>query len=330
MVPLIEKEIRLYPLLYARAVLRHMGPEFWIVAIYPLYVSWVWASGAMLPNLGWLEDNPAGPGTYLAHVWGWLVRSRGFVAAIVVVGPLLGGATVLFDDYFDLELDRVNPRKNRLPFLKLPASPRLILASAVALFALSLLLAATVGAAFLAVVALICAVSVLYSMPPVRLKGRGGLDLLANVMGFGVLCSIAGWAMVRPVWEYPWAWLLPMALGTAALYIPTTVADAEFDGGNGVRTIAIRLGPGRAMRLGIAFLVAANAAILGLGAAGYLYSPRAVMWLWPLSALEVVPMLAVRDRHDLSSILRAIFISSSLMAIGTFMLMLDHVGLWTP
>ena len=327
---LLEREIRFNPLALARAVLRHMGPEFWIVAVYPFYISWVWASGEIYPSYHWLAANPAGPGTYLAHVTGWLANSWRFVLGAVVVGPLLGGATVLYDDYFDLEVDRANPRKSALPFHKRPTRPGVILGSALALFAVSMAMAALVGLAFLAASAAIAGLSFVYTTPPVRTKARAGLDVATNMLGFGVLCSLAGWVIERPVGGYPWLWLLPMVLGTGALYIPTTVADAPADGRMGVGTVAVRLGDRRAVYLAIALLALANAAIIGLGLSGYLYSPGAIAVLWPLSVLEVVPLAYLVWRRSVGSILWAVFVTSSLMAMGTLMLLLDHVGLWHP
>jgi chlorophyll synthase len=306
-----------------------MGPEFWIVAVFPFYISWVWASGEIFPNYSWLEANPTQAGGYLAHVMEWTSRSWDFILGAVVIGPLLGGGTVLYDDFFDRDADRDNPRKSSLPFYKRPAKPSTILLSAMGIFVASLALAALISKVFLAISVLIIVLSLLYSTPPVRLKGRPGLDLATNMVGFGVLCSLAGFSLAAPLGEYPWLWLVPMVLGSGALYVPTTVADIYSDGKNGVTTTAVRLGIPRAMKVAILLLVLANVAILSLGLVDYLYSPGVSYRLWPMSILELLPFWYLLESQDIELVIKVLFITSSLMAIGTFLLALNHVGLWT-
>ena len=62
------REVRLFPVDYIKAVFRHMGPEFWVVAVFPFYISWVWATGEIFPSYNWLEMNPTQAGSYLSHV----------------------------------------------------------------------------------------------------------------------------------------------------------------------------------------------------------------------------------------------------------------------
>ncbi len=325
---ILVDELQVRPLDLIKAVLRHMGPEFWIVSIYPFYISWVWASGEIFPGYDWLAINPTHAGLYLSTVGEWLARTWEFWAGIIVIGPLLGGGTVMYDDYYDRDVDPSNPRKRSMPFLKTATRPLTVLSSAVALFAAGLVLAALISWVFLAVAVVTLVLSLLYSTPPVRLKGRAGLDLLTNMVGFGVLCSLAGFSLERPLTEYPWLWLVPMVLGTGALYVPTTVVDIISDGRNGIQTIAVRLGIPRSIVLTMALLLLANAAILALGLGGYLYEPWVVYRVWPISVLELVPLVYLHRRPDLGKVLWVIFAMSTLMAIGTLLLALNHVGIW--
>jgi 4-hydroxybenzoate polyprenyltransferase len=309
------REVRLFPVEYVKAVLRHMGPEF------PFYISWVWATGEIFPSYRWLEMNPTQAGSYLDHTVKWAARSWEFILGAIVIGPLLGGGTVLYDDYFDRIIDRDNPRKNTLPFQKSPARPGTIIAAGIALFAISLTLASMISWVFLAI-------AILYSTPPIRLKGRGGLDLVTNMIGFGILCSLAGYSLGASLSTYPWLWLIPMVLGTGALYVPTTVADIYSDGMNGVKTIAVKLGIPKAMKVAILLLILANIGILSLGLFDYLYSPGTVYRLWPLSILELIPLLYLLESQEIGDVIKVLFATSSLMAVGTFLLALNHVGIW--
>ena len=73
----------------------------------------------------------------------------------------------------------------------------------------------------------------------------------------------------------------------------------------------------------------ANAAILGMGLAGYhLYGPEVVYRVWPISVLEFVPLLYLLRHETIDTILWVIFATGSLMAVGTFLLALNYVGIW--
>lgn len=325
---LSTKEIRLYPHSYLKAILRHMGPEFWIVATFPYYISWVWGSGEIFPGLAWLEDNPTQAGSYLATFAAYMGQTWRFWLGAIVIGPVLGGATVLYDDYFDRELDRLNPRKNSYPFHKAPFRSDVILNSSLFLFALSLFLAVVISTAFFVIIAPLALMSILYSAPPVRLKARGGWDLATNMLGFGVLCSLGGFILSAPISDYPWAWLSVMILGTGTLYILTTIVDMEADSLGRVPTIAVKLGMVKALDLAIVLLMGANAIILSMSLAGYLFSPGVALWVWPISVAEFIPLLHLRQTRDKDKSLWTIFAVGSLMAIGTFLLALNHVGIW--
>jgi len=325
---ILVEEIRLYPLRYFKAVLRHMGPEFWIVATFPYYISWIWASGEIFPGLDWLENTPTVASTYLETFGLYMGQTWEFWLGAIVIGPLLGGGTVLYDDFFDHDIDKKNPRKSSLPFQKVQTRPRIILGSSGFLFVISLVLALLISPGFFVISALIVALSLLYSSPPFRFKGRGGLDLLTNMLGFGVLCSMAGHIIAAPIGEYPWLWLVPMIFGTGCLYILTTIADMRYDGDSNIQTIAVKLGLERAAEASMVLLFIANVAILSLGLNDYLYSPEVIHRVWPISILEFLPIIYLRITRNEDVILWVIFFTGSLMAIGTFLLALNHVGIW--
>lgn len=325
---LLSPETRQYPLRYVKAVLRHLGPEFWIVSIFPFYISWVWGSGEIFPGWEWLGDNPTYAGQYWAHFVDYLRVTWEFWLGIIIVGPLLGGGTVLYDDYFDEEIDRKNPRKERKPWYKAPATPFSVMSAAVFLFVLSLILSMTINPQFFAISTAIIVLALLYSTSSVRLKAKAGMDLVTNMIGFGALCSFAGFVIAAPLVEYPWLWQVPMLSGMGCLYVLTTIADLEADGESGVSTIAVKLGFEQAAKLAMVLLLVANIGILSLGLMDYLYSPEVVYMVWPISILEFLPLLYMLYHRDIDVIMWVIFGTGSLMAVGTFLLALNHVGIW--
>ena len=327
---LLSPETRQYPLRYVKAVLRHLGPEFWIVSIFPFYISWVWGSGEIFPGWEWLADNPTHAGQYWAHFVDYLREAWEFWLGIIIVGPLLGGGTVLYDDYYDAEIDRKNPRKERKPWYKAPATPFSVMSAAVFLFVASLILSTTINPQFFAISTAIIVLALLYSTPLVRLKARGGMDLVTNMIGFGALCSFAGFVVAAPLAEYPWLWQVTMLAGMGTLYVLTTIADMEADGESGVPTIAVKLGFEGAVKLAMVLLLVANISILSLGLMDYLYSPEVVFLVWPISILEFLPLMYMLYHRDIDVIMWVIFATGSLMAIGTLLLALNHVGIWIP
>jgi 4-hydroxybenzoate polyprenyltransferase len=324
----LESEIRIYPRQYLRAMLRHMGPEFWIVATFPFYVSWVWASGEVLPNYDWLVSQGITLQSFFSVISEWMAMSWEVIISAVVLGPFLGGATLLLDDYHDREVDVDNPRKVKLPMFKLQFNPKVLMKAAGILFAASLLLALQVSFLFFIIVCMLTILSISYSTPPMKLKSRGGLDLVTNMVGFGSLCSLAGWSLISPISDYPWLWLLPMLFGTGALYIPTTIADFESDRGTQVRSISVTLGEEEAKLMAIWFLIAANVAIVMLGLMDYLYTSAVIIRFWPIALVQVLLFAYFLRDTTTESIVKGLFSTTSLMGIGTFLLILDYTGIW--
>lgn len=158
-----------------------------------------------------------------------------------------------------------------------------------------------------------------YSVPPLRLKVRAGLDVTVNALALGAFGPLAGWAAASPhgsdrdqltigslddlargrpvsgslddlAWSrlgvaamdgFPWAMALQGSLVAAALYLPTTLADLSSDRAVGYRTIAVRLGPAVTYWLGFAAWVASAGLSVVLAAADHVI-PRRML------ALEVV------------------------------------------
>jgi 4-hydroxybenzoate polyprenyltransferase len=104
-----------------------------------------------------------------------------------------------------------------------------------------------------------------YSVRPVRLKARAGLDLAANAVGYGIIAFGVGWLSVAPLSRDTWATALPYALSVGACFAFTTIPDIPGDAANGDATLGVVLGARRTARLGILLLLAACAASFAVG-----------------------------------------------------------------
>ncbi|MBI4362440.1 MAG: UbiA prenyltransferase family protein [Euryarchaeota archaeon] len=210
----------------------------------------------------------------------------------VVLGPLVLGGTLMLNDYFDREDDRGNPRKARSPILRGIVDPVNALHASLALMAIGLSLAAAISREFALLSVGAAVLAVAYSTPPVRLKRVGGFDLVANLLGFGVLCPLGGWTIAGGrIADFPLFFLWVSLGGVASAYLATTLVDYEADTRAGVRSIAVKLGRRATYWGGFVAMAVASAAVLydGFvrGPQAFLYRPEFVQRVWPLAVAPV-------------------------------------------
>jgi 4-hydroxybenzoate polyprenyltransferase len=94
-----------------------------------------------------------------------------------------------------------------------------------------------------------------YSMPPLRLKGRPLLDMLANVVGFGVIGFALGWLTYSRIDTSFWVRCAPYALAMAGIFLNTCIPDEEGDRRVGDRTSCVVWGAAKAGRAALVLIV---------------------------------------------------------------------------
>jgi 4-hydroxybenzoate polyprenyltransferase len=200
---------------------------------------------------------------------------------------LLNGGTLAYNSAWDRDTEPV-------AYLRRPPRPPrgLAPASLVAMVAGVALGTVAAGPAFGALTAACVVLSVAYSHPLPRLKGRPGLDLLVNMAGYGAGTTAAGWLAARaalpvgaPAPVVPAALaVLAFALLFGSFYPQTQIYQAETDRARGDRTLAVRLGPRRSLMLslvlGVAALGALQAALAVAGVSHWRWLPGAALFLW--------------------------------------------------
>jgi len=164
---------------------------------------------------------------------------------------------------------------------------------------------------FAIVYALCFAMSLLYSVPPVRLKAVAGADWIINMIGFGTLTPYAGWALTRIPLTPAGAWALGgFAPLFAALYPLTQLYQLEEDRARGDRTLALALGVRASVIVSIiamllAFACFARAAHLArrIDATGAVaLIAAAAVWMavlapWAVRAPRLTPMAHKRGMY---------------------------------
>ncbi|MFC6885397.1 MULTISPECIES: UbiA family prenyltransferase [Actinomadura] len=252
-------------------------PALWLVSLVPFYVGHLLATR-------WLV---AGQDACVPPSGACPAAAAPVLTGLVVWGPLVWLAVLAINDAFDLPGDLRNPRKDDAPLVDGRITVRAALVAAHATAAAALAVALSVRPAFAAVTLAFLVLGWLYSVPPVRLKDRPGFDVAANAVAVGGLAVLAGWTVVRPIGGFPWIMAVEGVLVATALYVPTTVTDYRADLASGYTTIAVRLGPRGAYRVGLAAWTASCAVAVVLAATGHVFPERS-LWVQAAAAPVLV------------------------------------------
>jgi chlorophyll synthase len=319
---LVDKSYEVSPRKILRYLLKHMVPLFWGVSVIPFYMGWVFATGKLFPTLvsNLLTSTSSSP-AIVSEFWIFLI-------GIIALGPFLGGSTLMYNDYWDSEVDKNSKRKGLFPLPQGLLEPRTVYRGSIILMLLALLFSFFVSFLFMAIVGVCIFLSLIYSTPPIRLKNRAGLDVTTNAIGSGLLCSIAGWILVKPVLDYPVIWGFTSLFGVSAIYIPTTIIDQESDKLAGVNTFAVWLGKKKAFYAGLICIAIANGLIIYMGLTSYLIDPAFLIVAWPIAVIQVIMYGVILRKLTFKSVYRTIIALSSLLTIGNILMLTYYVGLW--
>lgn len=208
------------------------------------------------------------------------------VLGITLWVACLNGGTLAINSAFDR--DESDVAYLRRP----PPPPRHLFAWGLALMlgglAVALLLLLPGYAAAYAVSLLL---SIVYSVPPWRLKAVAGADWAINLIGFGAITPLAGWLAMgaRPT---TWAWLLVAGFGAlfACLYPLTQLYQIQEDEIRGDWTLARHLGIPASLNVAVASMILA---FVLFGVAGAVAGWRLLDWRWLALSLGLVVWLLV-------------------------------------
>ncbi|MBS1766244.1 MAG: UbiA family prenyltransferase [Acidobacteria bacterium] len=196
-------------------------------------------------------------GTFLAIGWPWR-WSHALLAWFLFVLALNGG-TLALNSAFDNDEGDIGYLKNP------PPPPKRLAAFGYALLAVALfgsLAFAPIkpgGHYFFEIMMTCVLMSVLYSVPPIRLKARAGWDLLINCAGFGFFTPMAGWVFTGHGLEKG---LMDLCIGFfflfASLYPLTQIYQVAEDTQRGDQTLVIRMGVARSLTYAILAAIVAH------------------------------------------------------------------------
>ena len=173
-----------------------------------------------------------------------------------------------------------------------PPPPRYLAAFSVLLMVAGGLIALRLPRGFQLAYLACVIMSVVYSVPPVRLKAVAGADWVINMIGFGTLTPYAGWAATGIPVSTAGAWILwgfcPLF---ASLYPLTQLYQLEEDTRRGDQTLAIRIGMRGSLRVSI-IMAAVAFVCFGIGARAW-DAPR-IGWVGLALSAALWGMLLLR------------------------------------
>ena len=176
----------------------------------------------------------------------------------------LNGGTLAYNSAWDRDVADVAYLRNP------PTPPRHLATFGLLLMTLGVVLAAPVDGRYAWLTALCVLMSVLYSRPRPRLKGRPGADLIINMIGYGGGTTLAGlltgqalaYASPAPLAAQSWWLVIGFACLFGSFYPLTQLYQIADDRARGDRTLATVLGVPRALDLALLLGAAATAALL--------------------------------------------------------------------
>lgn len=195
------------------------------------------------------------------------------LAGLLLWVVCLNGGTLAINSAFDRD-------EGDIAYLRSPPPPPSgLFLFGLTLMGLGMLGAFALGTAFALAYAGCFLLSVMYSVPPVRLKAVAGADWAINVIGFGAVTPIAGWlASGIPLRRPEMVAMLAFAPLFGALYPLTQLYQLEEDRQRGDRTFAALLGLRTSLAVAISAVVAAFAAFAVAGALSGWEGDGGVRW----------------------------------------------------
>lgn len=185
---------------------------------------------------------------------------------------LVVGAAFVVNQIFDVESDRLNKKVYLIPSGVVSKREGVLVLGVIVAVTLGLSLLYSPEVRYLSWLGLGLAFA--YSVPPIRLKAKPILDILANVIGFGVVGFAMGWLTYSDMGTTLWVKCSPYALAMGGIFLITCIPDEEGDRLLGDHTSCVVLGRVTAGRAAV--LLTVVSAVVGV-ASGEMLCALAVL-----------------------------------------------------
>ncbi|MDD5109013.1 MAG: UbiA family prenyltransferase [Candidatus Omnitrophica bacterium] len=161
---------------------------------------------------------------------------------------ILNGASNVINQYFDLEIDKIN--KPFRPLASGRISKREIINFSFILYFSALFLSSLVNLKLFFIILITAIISFYYSVPHLRAKRYPFLSNLFIALPRGMLLIVAGWSVSKLVFNIqPWFIGLIFALYLAGAATTKDFSDIKGDGKFGIKTLPVLYGVKRATQM---------------------------------------------------------------------------------
>lgn len=191
-----------------------------------------------------------------------------------------GGALAL-NTYFDRDANRGYIRG---VYPKVEVNRRLLLPFSLLVITLGLIFSFFINETFVVLYATGVILAVFYSVPPVRLKSRPGLDMLTNAFGYGGLTFLAGWVVFGAISREGLFLALAVSFAFGALYVVSTLWHPEEDKKASAKTMGVVLGSKKSL---------AVAMVLGILTILFISYPLYTGYLKPMTYFFMLPAVYI-------------------------------------
>lgn len=203
------------------------------------------------------------------------------------VGPCITAALNLLNAVYDVEVDRISKPQRPLPTNRI--SKNLTLTTAILLYCVGVLIAYTLGFVPFIITLAGIILSIVYSIPPTRIKAKGGFSNILLSLGYTTICFMGGWSIFRHLTEIPLLILVFVTLQVAGANVAKDFVDYEGDKEMGIGTLPVRYGIKNTLKLIAPCLVGIYFAIPIFYFSGYfngLFLPITVFSIWGIYIIK--------------------------------------------
>ncbi len=209
------------------------------------------------------------------------VGAATLLTALLIVGPLIAGSCIVFNQVADLPWDSRSPRKRKFPLVQMRFGLRRAYVLSCVLLAAGLALSFGLGLVFLVGAILASFLGFAYSHPSLRLKERPPLGCTVNGLCYGLIPVVLGWSLVAGLSWISFAMALPLFVIIASGYTLLGLPDIPGDASMGIRTLQVELGHRRTILV--------STSLVGLS--GLITFLLTLPGWYPTASLVVLPIL---------------------------------------
>lgn len=211
------------------------------------------------------------------------------VILVALASAMLNGASNILNQYYDIEIDRENSLKR--PLVMKLISPKNAIRFMVVVLGFAMVVAFLASPNYSQTLIIFIfgfLVSVLYSVPPFRLKRFTWFSNLSIATARGFLLPLAGWSVVGSIFYNAEPWFLALVFAVCIFFIVSAkdLRDIKGDRRFGVKTIPVVFGDNFTRKFVSIGFILPGVMIFCLASLSVLVASR--IWMYAFALLSLI------------------------------------------